>query len=135
MLRTLFLILWTIPFMASLAEGDIEIYANGHKYNSIQAYVAAKKLAASRPAPTPVPLKGNMSDATLHKLYVLSVENGVVGALQDFYQNVGHSDFQITHQISSDQLQEAIQQAVTTSKDPKLLIAEPGKMRIMGLKS
>ena len=69
----------------------------------------------------------------MHKLYVLSVENGVVGALQDFYQTWGQADLQTPQSISSGQLQEAIQQAVTTSKDPKLLISEPGKVRIMAL--
>ena len=69
----------------------------------------------------------------MHKLSVLSVENGVVGALQDFYKTQGPYDFQIPHQISSAQLQKAIQQAVTTSTEPKLLISEPGKMRIMAL--
>jgi len=76
--------------------------------------------------------KGLTSD-NLHKLYVLSVESGVVGALQDFYQTWGQSDFQMTRRISSEQLQEAIQQAMATSKDPKLLISEPGKVRIMVL--
>ena len=35
--------------------------------------------------------------------------------------------------ITSAQLQGAIAQAVSNSKDPKLLIAMPGKMRIVGL--
>ena len=71
----------------------------------------------------------------MHRLYVLSVENGVVSALEDFYQTRGKSDFQITRNISSEQLQEAIGQAVAMSKDPKLLISEPGKVRIMALTS
>jgi len=72
---------------------------------------------------------------TQHKLYVLSVENGVVDALQDFYQPQGQQGFPIGQEISSEQLQAAIQQAVTASKEPKLLISEPGKVRIMALTS
>jgi len=57
----------------------------------------------------------------------------VVGALQDFYQNWGQSEVQVPRTISSEQLQVAIQQAVATSKEPKLLISEPGKVRIMAM--
>ena len=74
-----------------------------------------------------------MPDKALHKLYVLSVEDGVVGAFQDFYQPQGQSDIQVSQKISSAQLQSVIQQAVTTSNAPKLLIAQPGKVRIMAL--
>ena len=122
MKRILFLVLWVIPVLGTQAQGAIEIYANGHKYDSPQAYLASKKSA-------PVNQK-KLSDASLHKLCVLSVENGVVGALQDFYQTWGQSDF-----IFPEQLQEVIQQAVTTSKDPKLLISGEGKVRIMSLMS
>jgi hypothetical protein len=121
MKRILFLVLWVVFVFQTPAYPAIEIYANGHKYDSPQTYLASRKSAKI--------LQGNqkdLSDATLHKLYVLSVENGVVGALRDFYQTRGQSDF-----ISPEQLQEAIQQAVTTSKDPKLLISGAGKVRVM----
>ena len=75
-----------------------------------------------------MPVHKDLSDAVLHKLYVLSVENGMVSALQDFYQALGQSN-----SISPEQVQEAIQQTVTTSKDPKLLISGAGKVRIMSL--
>jgi hypothetical protein len=160
MKRILFLILWIIPALGAQAQGAIEIYVNGHKYDSLQAYQASKKAVV---APTPASLNSQqedyirkeaqqlgidvdlskvktiqinqqgLSDSTRHKLYVLSVEHGVVGALQGFYQAQGQYDIPITHMISSVQLQGAIQQAVTASKDPKLLITEPGKMRIMAL--
>ncbi len=121
MMRILFLVLCVFPVLAPQARGAVEIYANGHQYDSLQEYLASKKSAV---APSP-PEK--LSDIALHKLYVLSVENGVVGALQDFYSTpVGRS-------ITAEQLQEAIQQAVTKSKDPKLLISKPGKVRIMSL--
>ena len=132
MMRILFLILWIIPLLAPEAHADIEIYVNGHKYPSFEAYRAAEKLVLLKPKPSPVPLK-KISDAIQHKLYVLSVENGVVGALRDFYQNGGQSDLQVTRQIVPDQLQAAIAQALATSKGPKLLIATPGKVRIMAL--
>ena len=70
----------------------------------------------------------NITDSALHKLYVLSVEDGMVSALRGFYQTWGQPDY-----ISPEQLQEAIQQAVATSKGPKLLISGSGKVRIMSL--
>jgi hypothetical protein len=163
MKRTVFLLLWVIPVFASLAYGDIEIYANGHRYSSLQAYLDSKKVAAAPAPATPALLNSqqedyirqetqqlgmnvdfgkiktlqinhkNLSDGALHKLYVLSIENGMVGALQDFYQAWGQSNLRVNNIISSEQLQEAIQQAVATSNEPKLLISEPGKIRIMVL--
>lgn len=115
------MLLCVFPVLVPQARGAVEIYANGHQYDSLQAYLASKKSVA---APSP---PGKLSDTALHKLYVLSVENGVVGALKDFYSTpVGRS-------ITAAQLQEAIQQAVTRSKDPKLLISKPGKVRIMAI--
>ena len=118
MLRILFLVLWVILGFGPKAQGAIEIYVKGHKYASMQEYLSSKKPhAATSPK--------RSSDTALHELYVLSVENGVIDALQDFYSTpVGHA-------ITLEQLQEAIQQAVTRSKDPKLLISGPGKVRIM----
>ena len=164
MLRILFLVLWSITFISSSSQGAIEIYADGNKFNSIQAYQTSEKKADAQTSATPSSLnnqqedyirqkakqlgidvdfskiktfqvgQGDVSDDIRHKLYVLSVENGVVGALQDFYQSRGELDFQLSHHISSNQLQEAIKEAVTKSDAPKLLIAEPGKLRIMSLK-
>ena len=77
--------------------------------------------------------KMKLSDESLHRLYVISVEKGVVGALQDFYQTWAQPDLQIPRTITSQQLQGALQEAVITSKEPKLLISEPGKVRVMSL--
>jgi hypothetical protein len=126
MMRILFFVLWAIPVWGPKAQGAIEIYANGHKYASPQEYLASKTLAA-------VPSPKELSDTTRHQLYVLSVENGVVDALQDFYENQGQSGFQVARRITSAQLQQAIEQTVTGSKDPKLLISNPGKMRIVAI--
>jgi hypothetical protein len=163
MMKILFLVLWIIPALCNQALASIEIYANGHKYDSFQEYLASKKTVIEQSPPTLVSLNSQqaddirkeakqmginvdfskvktfqvnqrgVSDATMHQLYVLGVEHGMVEALHDFYQSWGESNFQMPKRISSEQLQEAIQQAVTTSKDPKLLISEPGKMRIMAM--
>jgi len=131
MKRILFLVLWVIFGYGPQAQGAIEIYANGHKYSSPQEYLASKKPAKIvQSHQSGITAKGdpyniNLSNTTLHELYVLSIENGVVGALQDFYGTLA------SRSITPEQLQEAIQQAVTRSKDPKLLISEPGKVRIM----
>ena len=160
MKRILFLVL-CVPVFGPQARGAaIEIYANGHKYDSLQTYLTSKEpVKAIVPSSAPVSLNSQQEDyirkeaqqlgikvdfskvktyqvnqkkipdTVLHKLYVLSVENGVVNALQDFYEARGQSDFQ----ISPEQLQGAIQQEVTMSKNPKLLISQPGKVRIMSL--
>ena len=173
MKRILFLVLWSIPLLGLQAQGAIEVFVDGHKYDSFQAYLASQKTAVAKTPPTGVALnnqeeeyirkeaqelgidvdfnkvktfqinpKGS-SDKSLHQFYVLSVEHGVIGALQDFYQNwpssrtftvvQGQAEPQMPHLISSEQLQTVIQQAVATSKEPKLLISEPGKVRIMAL--
>ncbi len=130
MKRILFLLLWAVLAQGTQARGaPIEIYANGHKYASFQSYLESKNPVA---VPPKVSQKG-LSDAALHKLYVLSVENGVAGALRDFYETRAQFDLQMAHKISSEQLQEAIAQAVAKSKDPKLLISRQGKVRIMSI--
>ncbi len=162
-MRTLFFVLWIIPALQAKAQGAVEIYANGHKYATLQSYQESKQPAAVRTPQTPVSINSqqenyiqqqaqklgihvdfskvktyqvnqeSMSNTTLHRLYVLSVENGIVGALRDFYQDHGQSIFYGGHKVSSQQLQEAIQQAVTTSRGPKLFISQPGKVRIMAM--
>ena len=160
MKRTLFLLLSLLP--AVQAWGGIEIYVKGHKYDSMEAYQASKRpVVAAVTTAVPVPLNNQQEDyirqeaqrmgfkvdlskiktfqvgkqdpKALHQLYVMSVERGMAYALTDFYQSRGQFDFHIPRQIASSQLQGAIQQAVTNSPSPKLLIAEPGKIRIMAL--
>ena len=134
MKRTLMLGLWIVFATQSSSQGAIEIYANGHKFDSIQQYTSWKESSAQlKKDPSSKAHQVNLSDATRRKLYVLSIENGMAGILQNFYQTWGQSVLPLTHRISSDQLQGAIQQAVTASKDPKLLISGPGKMRIVDL--
>jgi hypothetical protein len=141
MLRIVFLFLCLIPALGPQAFGSIEIYAKGHKYDSIQEYLASKKL----PVNSIQESQNNLSDPTRHRLCVLGVENGIVTALQDFYEpniplGVAASSLMpsartllVSRKLTVEQLQEAIQQAVTASKYPKLLISEPGKVRIMAL--
>ena len=133
MLRILFLFLWIIPVLASPALGAVEIYANGHKFDSIQDYTSWEESALHSKALSLKDGQIKISDTTRRKLYILSIENGMAGILQNFYQTWGQSVLPVTHRISSDQLQEAIQQAVMASTDPKMLISQPGKMRIVDL--
>ena len=130
MLRILFLVLWVIPVFNPPAWGAIEIYAHGHKYDSWGAYAASKELAA---VPSVKVNQSPLVGADLHQFYVRSVEHGFAGALMDFYQTYGHVDILKPRSISSDQLQDAIKRAVTSSQDPRLLITGPGKVRIMSL--
>ena len=116
MKRILFLFICFTPVFLPQASGAVEIYANGHKYDSLRAYQDSKKTIAQ------------------HKLYVLSVENGFISALSNFYQTLGQSDLKTVREISPKELEKAIERAVTRSKGPKLLISGPGgKVRIMTL--
>jgi hypothetical protein len=124
MKRILFLVLWTMLISGGAhAQGAIEIYVDGHRYGSFEAYLASKRSVKGFQKD-----KNDLSDPTRHKLYVMSVENGMVDALSDFYQN-----WALARRIAPEQLQEAIAQAVADSKGPKFLIASPGKVRIMTL--
>jgi hypothetical protein len=80
----------------------------------------------------------------MHTLYGLGVEDGVVGALKDFYQTLGprfdhpseHTivlSVPVSRAISPGQMEAAIKKAVTASGSPKFLISESGKVRIMTL--
>ncbi len=159
--RILFLVLWAIPAHEAHAQGEIEIYVNGHKFDSLQAYLAFKKSAAETSSLTSLTSQqvdyihkqaqqlgikvdfrkvktfqinsNHLSDMALHRFYVLSVEHGVAGALQDFYKTRELSVFPMGRRISSDQLQDVIAQAVAASKYPKLLISQEGKVRIMDM--
>ena len=152
-----------MPFLEPQVRGAVEIYANGHEYDSIQSYQASKQAKPRETSPATATLtdqqenyirqeakklgievdfskvktfqvnKKDLPDKLMHRLYVLSVEKGVVNALQDFYKTWGQTDFQLSHIITSQQLQEAIKEAVTASDNTKLLISEPGKVRIMDL--
>jgi len=165
MKRILFLCLWALIILQTPTRAEIEIYADGHKYVSLQAYQDSERSLALQPSAQDAAALSSQQDdyireetkqlgmdvdlgkiktlriapsdlsgTTRRQLFVLSVENGVAGALQDFYSNRAQGDVQTPQKISSDQLQEVIQQAVTKSKEPTLLIAQPGKMRIMSLK-
>jgi len=123
MMKALFLILCLFLPGAARAGTPVEIYANGHKYDSLQAYQASKAMTLDV-----------ASASTMRKLYVLSVEKGVAGALQNFYQTFwAGSDFYLDQRIYPDQMQEAIRKAVTATPAPKLLISESGKVRILTL--
>lgn len=113
---------------APLAQA-IEIDVNGHHYASLQAYLASKGAVKTKAMNRKEP-----SGQDLHQLYVLGIEYGVIDALRDFYKTKGKPDFQEARRISPRELQEALQQEVTQTKEAKLLISSPGKLRILGLK-
>ena len=135
MMRILFLVLCSMTAVQFTAQAEIEIYADGHKYSSLQAYKTSEKSDRVDLSKIKTDQLKSMSLAEMaqHKLYVLSVEKTVVGALQGFYQNWGSPDIKEAREISSGQLKDVIQEAVTSSKDPKLLISGAGKVRIMRL--
>jgi hypothetical protein len=154
----MFFAILILPFLGGPAKG-VEIYANGHRYASMQEYQDMKNAAAISTVPAlsrkdenfilkegqklgikvdlskvkTIQLKPKLSDVALHNLYILGVERGVVDALRNFYQKMSPSDIRVTPRILSNQLQDVIKQEVTTSKNPKLLISQHGKMRIMSL--
>ena len=118
MLRILFLFLWIIPGFVSPANGAIEIYANGHKYNSLQEYALWKESVNNPKGKSFQASQKNLSDETLRKLYALSIENAMAGVLRNFYQTWEPSESLIsrtvmlgtpaTRDITPEQLQKAI---------------------------
>jgi len=126
--RTMFFLLWLFLLFSPKAFAVVEIYANGQKYDSFEDYVASKKTH-----PLVQINELGITESTSHKMYVLGIENGVNEALKNFYQHWGQMDFQFAGPISKSQLQNAIKEEVTKSQNPKLLISEPGKLRIMSL--
>ena len=154
MIRILFLVLWVVMILTAPSNAAVEVYINGHKYDSIEAYLASKKtigveddyikevagsygikvdLSKIKTFQISKRDQPKVSDQTMHKLYVMSLENGVVDALKDFYNSRGQFDLTIPYRISPRQLPDVIQRSVTTSNAPKLLISQPGKVRIMDL--
>jgi tRNA A37 N6-isopentenylltransferase MiaA len=119
MQRILLLSFCVLVSTAAAARADIEIYANGQRYASLQAYIEAREA-------------GEL-DPKIHKLFVLGVENGVIEALQDFYQSRTQEDLPQIRTIPLSRLQQYLKQTISMSKDPKLVIAQPGKVRILTL--
>ncbi|MDE1921127.1 MAG: hypothetical protein KGJ09_06845 [Candidatus Omnitrophica bacterium] len=150
MKRTLFFTL-SVFFACQSACGAVEIYAAGRRYISFEAYQEAQNAAQASAAAVALDRRqksddrqendirrqagklGIKMDLSAHRLYVLGAENGMNKALQDFNQKPGETGPRAFRAISSEELQEAIQRAVTVSKTPKLIIAQPGKLRIMDL--
>jgi len=163
MKRIVFLILTIILCLPLNARAGVEIFIDGHKYDSFQDYENSKKSVKPQLSLSAADIKKqqddyirqeakklgikldlnkiktiqikpkSQSELAQHRLFVLGIENSVVGALQEFYQNWGQSDIRMPKEVSVDQLQQIIEQAVSSSKEPKLLISEPGKVRIMSI--
>ncbi|MDE2027301.1 MAG: hypothetical protein KGK03_02065 [Candidatus Omnitrophica bacterium] len=141
-MRVLFLIISVFLAWAGQARA-VEVYVGGHRYDSFQAYRAAQK--AVRTALVTAALDEQQeeyknkvkitrfNEAQAHRLYVLGVENGMKEAAQRFFINPGAAGAPAAQHISSEQLQKALEQAMGKSKGPKLLIAGPGKVRVMAL--
>lgn len=145
-MKALFLILCLFLGPDAQAQTPVEIYANGHKYDSLQAYKTSEKPVAgnSSKAQSLSITADFLSAATMHELYGLGVEEGVMGALNDFYQAslIGLDSVHehtivlgatVGQTIAADQIEEVIRKAVSASNSPKLLISESGKFRIMSL--
>jgi len=156
MMKALFLILCLFPFLKVQAQTTVEIYADGRKYDSLSVYKASKhtlnlgdlhpkaKVQGTVPLTQTAPL--TLSELTMHELYGLGVEEGVLWAMKDFYQTLNPGrDFPhehtivlstpTSHPISAAQMEGAIKKAVTASGSPKFLISEAGKMRILTMTS
>lgn len=106
---------------------SVEIYVRGHKYDSLESYKASKQ-------------RFDFADHQwnswhIHTLYLSGVENGLTRALYDFYKPLGVSLLPLASStIFKSQMQRVIQQAITLSADPKLLIVDGNRLRIMTIK-
>ncbi len=93
------------------AQGSVEIYANGTRYESISAYNALKKF----------PMEEG------HELDQISLEHGLAKAMADFDEN-GHSA--MAAPLSSVELQERMRAVAAGRRGALLLISDPYKLRI-----
>ena len=143
-------------FSIAHAKKPVEIYSGGNKYDSVESYQFSKESQKE-----PQKLKGHEAklDSTQEdyirakaselgvsvdvtkiktmeipsKLHKVSVEKGVMGALAPFHQTWDNPMPQLARRLDVNLLEEVIKNAMTVSENPKLLISESGKVRIMAL--
>ena len=134
MVRILFLLLSV--FLASGAGqsyASIEIDADGQRYDSLKDYLTAQQSSSKHPYVSTVVISQKRDSAPVHELRSLSAEYGVAGALKDFHQHQRPFDLHLSTSVSAEQLRNILENEISTSKEPKLLISAPGKVRIMSL--
>ncbi len=102
------------------ADKPIEIYANGARYESIDAYKAH----------TIVPLRKTslLTPQTRHALDGISLEYAIGRVMADFDQNWENPVPKFT--ISSAQLEDRLRALVADRPEPVLLISGPQKLRV-----
>ncbi len=108
-------ILWADP-----AVGGVEIYVNGQRYESIEAY-KARAIVSLRKTPLLTP-------QTRQALDDISLEYAIDRVMTDFDQNWENPVPQFT--ISTAQLEERLRALVADRPEPVLLIAGPRKLRV-----
>jgi len=112
--------------MLHLNAFALEIYVNGQKFDSFEAYKASKNAQLKK-----ILLNHHDLPPGSHQLAVIGVEDGVVGALKNFYVPQNQIGEAINRTIRPADLEDVLAQAVGGSDIPKLLIASPGKLRIL----
>ncbi len=105
------------------ADKPIEIYANGARYESIDAY-KAHTIVPLRKTP---PLAG-LTPQTRHALDGISLEYAIGRVMADFDQNWENPVPKFT--ISSAQLEDRLRALVADRPEPVLLISGPQKLRV-----
>lgn len=129
MKRTAFLLLLACFYLQG-PVGALEIYVDGKKYDSFASYKASERNKAQvMPKLSAKPL----SEETRHRLYLLGIETGVIGAMRSFDHPNGSGGYMINGVLVPQELESVLAQTVGSSEIPKLLIIEPGKLRIMAL--
>lgn len=103
--------------------GGVEIYVNGVRYESIDAYKAHTMVSLRK---TP-PLAG-LTPQTRHTLDNISLEYAIGRVMADFDQNWENPVPKFT--ISAAQLEERLRALVADRPEPILLILGPQKLRV-----
>lgn len=102
------------------ADKPIEIYVNGTRYESIEAYKASA-IVSLRETPLLTP-------QTRHALDHISLEYAIGRVMADFDQNWDNPVPKFT--ISTAQLEERLRALVADRTEPVLLILGPQKLRV-----
>ncbi len=105
------------------ADKPIEIYVNGARYGSIEAY-KARAIVSLRETP---PLAG-LTPQTRHALDDISLEYAIGRVMADFDQNWEDPVPKFT--ISTAQLEDRLRALVADRPELVLLIAGPQKLRV-----
>ena len=118
---------------APCAASEIEIFINGVRYPSIEAYRASKEPKAQEKVVRIDPIKGEtITEAAAKQWRLVGVEHAVGRVMVDFTQN--WNDPLPKFKIEPRELEDRIKSLVDGRKAPVLIVSQDHKLRVMELK-